>query len=51
MVVLALTTRDIELLASATRFESVAILQALYGSFLTMSVGVGVGGGVGAGVV
>ena len=46
LVVLALTTRDIELLASATRFASVAILQALKGTFLTMSVGVGVGGGV-----
>jgi hypothetical protein len=45
--VLALTTRDIELLASATRLESVAILQALYGSFQTMSVGVGGGVGVG----
>ena len=45
--VLALTMRDIELLASATMFKSVDISQALYGAFQTMSVGEGVGGGVG----
>ena len=48
--VLALITRDIELLASATIFESVEISQALNGTFQTMSVGVGVGGGGGVGV-